>query len=243
MTVQFYNCGSPTIQIDKTLSETALATVTTDIPDSVDVMNPVLIFDKVSIPTSANYMVCGAPLNRSYFISAMDFTNAKRTIISAHVDVLSTFKAKVKAAVFNFISGDSDINEVEDGSYPLGDALEVSNFRFDNWSSDFFKNSNTGQRYLLRVADGKGRPVSYPHVAIGEQILYTNLLFTINGETATTCYLSDPTVTPLPPSQPYVSVTDGSIIIVSGSSSSAAYEFDVQYIGGGDVRYRIKLID
>ena len=243
MTINFYNCGSPTIQIDKVLSETPLKSITVDIPDNVDVINPVIVVDKTNIPSSANYMICGSPLDRSYFISAMDFTNSKRTIISGHVDVLSTFKAKVKAATFNFISGDSDINEVEDGSYPLGDALEVYNFRFNDWSSDFFQNNNTGQRYLLRVADGKGRPVLYPHISIGDSILYRNLLFTVSGQSAASCSLGDPTVIPLPPSEPYPSVAEGSIIIVEDSTNSAAYEFYEQYIGGGDIRYNIRLLN
>ena len=165
-------------------------------------------------------MVCGAPLNRSYFISAIDHTIAKTAVIAGHCDVLSTFKDKVKAATFNFVKGAPSINEIEDSSYPLGDALTVERFNFSNWDNNFFSNSDDGQRYLLRVADGRAREWDYTiDLQIGDKILYKNLLFTLQGSW-NAAYLSDPQEISLPPETPYPQVADGTIFSITNGSST-----------------------
>lgn len=228
MEVNFYINTSPTIKVNKSL--TSIKTVQVDIPDSVDVVNPVLIIDNTSIPSEANYMTCGAPLSRKYFIVAMDYTNAKRVIVAGHVDVLSTYHGFLENTTLNYVGGADKINEIEDGSYPLGDALKVDTFRFKNWDATFFTNSAEGQRYLLRIADGATRPRLEIEVEIGSQILYKNKLFTLEGSW-NAAYLSTPTEIPLPPSQPYAQVADGTeFTILSGSTApiyAQLYEFRV----------------
>lgn len=228
MEVKFYINPSPTMKIDKNL--TLVKTVNVDIPNNINVVNPIFIVDKTSIPSVVNYCICGSPLNRSYFIVAMDFTNAKRTVIAAHVDVLSTYKELIQNTVLNYVGGAAEINEIEDGSYPLGDCLKVENYPLENWNNSFFTNSDSGNRYLLRIADGAARKTPLtPQVQLGAQILYKNLVFTVEGSNVLSAYLSDPTEIPLPPSQSYTTVANGGFVNVYMESGdvreSAKYRF------------------
>ena len=126
MEVKFYVNKSPTIKVSKDLGE-AVKTIYVDIPDSVDVVNPVLIIDDSHnqgiLPSEVNYMVCGAPLNRKYFITAMDYTNAKRVIVAGHVDVLSTYGSRLETTTLNYVRGAEDPTEMDDVSYPISDYM------------------------------------------------------------------------------------------------------------------------
>ena len=230
MEVNFYVNKSPTIKVDKTLERVGEGAVNCDIWGDIDLINPVIIVDHgQNVPSTANYMVCGAPLNRSYFISAIDHTIARTAVIAGHCDVLSTFKDKIKAATFNFVKGAPSINEIEDSSYPLGDALTVERFNFSNWDNNFFSNSDDGQRYLLRVADGKAREWDYAiDLQIGDKILYKNLLFTLQGSW-NAAYLSDPQEIPLPPETPYPQVADGTIFSITNGSTTTVLSQDYQF--------------
>jgi LPXTG-motif cell wall-anchored protein len=114
MEVKFYVNKSPTIKVSKDLGEAAVKTISVDIPDSVDVVNPVLIIDDSHnegiLPSEVNYMECGAPLNRKYFITAMDYTNAKRVIIPATGEAADD-------------NNDADNNETVKPSKPTGDNM------------------------------------------------------------------------------------------------------------------------
>ena len=157
MNVKFYNNSSPTNKISKTL--TAVGTERScDIIGDVDVVNPVIVV-KGTVASNANYMTIGAPLNRSYFITAMDYTTAGKVIISGHVDVLSTFSVTVNGATFNFLRGAGDINEMDDSSYPISDYMVEQYFPMDNWT-DIFSNAGSGRQYLLRTIRGNAQ--TYP---------------------------------------------------------------------------------
>lgn len=231
MEVTFYVNKSPTIKVDKTLERVGEGAVDCDIMGDIDLINPVIIVAHgQNVPATANYMVCGAPLNRSYFISAIDHTIAKTAVIAGHVDVLSTFKDKIKAATFNFVKGAPSINEIEDSSYPLGDALTVERFNFSNWNDSFFSGNDDGRRYLLRVADGRARQWDYTiDLQIGDQILYKNLLFTLQGSW-NAAYLSDPQEIPLPPATPYPQVSDGTIFSITNGSTTNVLSQDYQFM-------------
>lgn len=233
MEVNFYINKSPTIKVEKDLERVGTGAVDCDIMGDIDLINPVIIVaHNQNVPATANYMVCGAPLNRSYFISAIDHTIAKTAVIAGHCDVLSSFKEKIKAATFNFVKGASSINEIEDSSYPLGDALTVERFNFSNWDNGFFSGNDDGRRYLLRVADGRARQWDYTiDLQIGDQILYKNLLFTLQGSW-NAAYLSDPQEIPLPPTTPYPQVADGTIFSITNGSTTNILSQDYQFMVG-----------
>lgn len=157
MQIEFYNCSSPTNVVSKNLGN-ALKTINIDIYEQVDVVNPVFKIDKTDISSSANYMVCGDPLNRSYFITAMDFTNAKTTYVAGHVDVLSTFLDT--SHTFNFLRGAGDINEMDDSSYPISDYMVEQYFPLQQWT-DIFSNKGSGRQFLLRTITADAEAANY----------------------------------------------------------------------------------
>ena len=224
MKISFYNMTSPAIKIAKTLGD-ALSTceATPDPTGPINVVDPVVVVEKSKIPSNANYAKIDV-LGRYYFITGIDWTIAKTAIVYLHSDVLSNFAGQL--GTMNFVRGAAAVGEIEDGSYPLGDYLKVERFTFNNWSSNFFTNSSVDNRYLLRVADGASRPVQRPIVQLGAGLLYKNQLFTVEGNSVISAYLSDPTTIPLPPTQPYTLAADGSIIGVQhtvGETTQVAY--------------------
>jgi len=140
MNVSFYINTSPTIKVSKTLGE-AVKTITIDIPENVDVVNPVLIIDDSNnegiLSSEVNYMECGAPLSRKYFITAMDYTNAKRVIVAGHVDVLSTYGNLLETTTLNYVRGSGDPTEMDDVSYPISDYLIQQYFPMTTWTDIF----------------------------------------------------------------------------------------------------------
>lgn len=174
MQVSLYNCGDPTIKLNKSLGQ-ALKTTNAepDPTDGVDVVNPVFILDDGAIPSTANYLVAGAPLNRSYFITAIVYTTAKTAIVSCHIDVLRTYSDRISAATLNYLSGADKINEVEDQFYPLSDLYITPStaYTFPGWGN-YFQNSQTGKCYVLRVAAGHARSQSVRTFSIGDKFQY-----------------------------------------------------------------------
>ena len=224
MVITFYNMTSPAIKITKTLGD-ALSTCEArpDPTGPINIVDPVFAVDKSKIPSNANYAKIDE-FGRYYFITGIDWTIAKIAIVYLHSDVLSNFAGQL--GIMNFVRGAASVGEVEDGSYPLGDYLKVERFSFNDWSSNFFTNSNADNRYLLRIADGASRPISRPIVQLGASLLYKDQLFTVQGDNVISAYLSDPTTIPLPPQQPYTLAADGSIIGVQhavGETTQVAY--------------------
>ena len=162
MEVSFYINKSPTIKVNKDLGE-AVKKVSIDIPDSVDVVNPVLIIDDSHnegiFPSEVNYMVCGAPLNRKYFITSMDYTNARRVIVAGHVDVLSTYSDRLTTTTLNYVRGAGDPTEMDDASYPISDYMIEEHFPMTTWT-DIFSAEGSGRQYLLRTICST--PNTYP---------------------------------------------------------------------------------
>jgi hypothetical protein len=65
-----YNCADDPRKLSKTLTD--LISVSSIIPtDNVDLLAPTFILNYNSNYTTRNYIVVGAPFNRSYFITDM----------------------------------------------------------------------------------------------------------------------------------------------------------------------------
>lgn len=167
MQITFYINTSPTNKVNKSL--TSIKSINIDIYEMVDVVNPVIRVDRTDIPSEANYMVCGEPLNRRYFITAMDFTNAKTTVIAGHVDVLSTYHGFLENTVLNYVRGEGDINEMDDSSYPISDYLVEQYFPMSDWT-DIFSNRGNGRQYLLRTISGN--PKQYPSFSVSNGTVF-----------------------------------------------------------------------
>lgn len=174
MQVSLYNCSDPTIKLNKTLGQALKTTnANPDPTDGVDIINPVFVLDDGAIPSTANYLVAGAPLNRSYFITAITYATAKTAYVSCHIDVLGTYSSRISTATLNYLSGAEKINEVEDQFYPLSDLYVTPStaYKFPNWG-DYFRNLQTGKCYVLRVAAGHARSQSVRNLSIGDKFQY-----------------------------------------------------------------------
>ena len=169
MEVSFYVNKSPTIKVNKDLGE-VVKKVSIDIPDNVDVVNPVLIIDdsnnKGILSSEVNYMVCGEPLSRSYFITAMDYTNARRVIVAGHVDVLSTYSERLTKTILNYVRGSGDPTEMDDVSYPISDYMVQQYFPMTTWT-DIFSAGGSDRQYLLRTVCGNAEEPIYVELNAG----------------------------------------------------------------------------
>ena len=249
MVLTFYNTDSPSIKLNKDLGSPVGSTNAAPNPTGeVDVINPVFILN-YNVPASANYVVAGAPLNRSYFITDISYTIAKTCVVTCHVDVLGTNANKINNATLNFIRGAEDINEIEDTSYPVADTLKPTlHYSFSNWASSFFTNSDSGRRYLLRVADGRSASwqQGLRELQIGDQIVYKNLGFTLLG-TYNGAYLSEPTEIPLPEPAGYYRVADGSQFTIytesGGTYLSQDYQFQERESYGAPAQYYLLTVN
>lgn len=67
--------------------------------ESCDLLSPTFILNYNSSYTTCNYIVVGAPFNRSYFITDMKIDIGKKIVISCSVDVLETYKLSIKNCV------------------------------------------------------------------------------------------------------------------------------------------------
>lgn len=67
--------------------------------ESCDILSPTFILNYNSSYTSCNYIVVGAPFNRSYFITDMKIDIGKKIIINCAVDVLETYKLSIKNCI------------------------------------------------------------------------------------------------------------------------------------------------
>lgn len=188
MQITFYINTSPTNKVNKSLTQ--IKSINIDIYEQVDVVNPVIRVDRTDIPSEANYMVCGEPLNRRYFITAMDFTNAKTTIIAGHCDVLSTYHGFLENTVLNYVRGEGDLTEVEDASFPISDYITEQHYSFSGWQNNLLNGDNQVQ-YILRTVCGDAQ--AYPTIVLtdGAEFRYQKWVYSIHlGSVAGAAYIS-----------------------------------------------------
>lgn len=211
MVVRLYINTSPTNKINKSL--TLLKQVNCDIYNPVDVVNPVLTIDKTSIPSEANYMICEAPLNRSYLITGMDFTAAKKVIIAGHVDVLSTYHGFIENTTLNYIRGAGDLTEVDDKSFPISDYITEQHYPFKGWENNLLNGDNQIQ-YILRTVCGEAQGFITTELTDGAEFRYQKWVFSIHlGSMAGAAYISYVTENP---SSQAPSVQNRGYISISG---------------------------
>lgn len=192
MKVILYNQGSPTNLINKNLGDpVATLPVIPNPTGPVELINPVFVLDIGSLTSTdegkipSNFNYCYVPaLKRYYFVSDITYSPAKTMTINCHCDVLYTYRDKIAATTLNFIGGADGINEVDDGSYPLGDYIQTLNYDVTGWS-DSFSNTEAGRRYVLRVAASGVRPVDVVSMELGSQIIYQKWLYTLTLTTET----------------------------------------------------------
>lgn len=109
-----YNCSDDPRKLSKNL-ESGVA-ISTIIPtESCDILNPVFILNYNAGYATKNYIVVGAPFNRSYFITDMKIDIGKKIVISCAVDVLQTYKDSIEELQVNIVR--SETPKTSDGEY------------------------------------------------------------------------------------------------------------------------------
>lgn len=242
MVLTFYSTGSPSIKLNKDLGSPVGSTNSTPNPTGeVDVINPVFILN-YNVPADANYVVAGAPLNRSYFITDISYTIAKTCVVTCHVDVLGTNANKINNTTLNFIRGAEDVNEIEDTSYPLSDVVKRIALPFTNFPSGFFTDSDDGKRYLLRIADGRERnwdSDTDDELTLGDFIIYRGIGYELLGSNYKSAYI-DPNSSVPGPSTGFP-VAEGTIFYITqtidGQLYYQDYVFLVRDVGGEETPY------
>ena len=97
-----YNCSDDPRSLNKSLTNGI--TVSSITPtEGCDLLSPTFILNYNSSYTTCNYLVAGAPFNRSYFINDIQIDIGKKIIISCSVDVLGTYKVGIEAINANVI--------------------------------------------------------------------------------------------------------------------------------------------
>jgi hypothetical protein len=116
LSVTLYNSASPVEKIGKTL--TAGGSYSCSLKDTTSVLNPVLIIRTSDPVYNYNYLYI-QEFGRYYFINDIKSVNNNVWEISAHVDVLETYKSSILAneavirrqdKLFNLYLDDSDFH-------------------------------------------------------------------------------------------------------------------------------------
>ena len=116
LSVTLYNSASPVEKIGKTL--TAGGSYSCSLKDTTSVLNPVLIIRTSDSVYNYNYLYI-QEFGRYYFINDIKSVNNNVWEISAHVDVLETYKSAILAneavirrqdKLFNLYLDDSDFH-------------------------------------------------------------------------------------------------------------------------------------
>ena len=85
-----YNCSDdPRKAVKSLVSGSPVASIVPT--EACDILNPTFILNYNSSYATCNYIVVGAPFNRSYFITDMKIDIGKKIEISCAVDVLGTY--------------------------------------------------------------------------------------------------------------------------------------------------------
>ena len=144
LSVTLYNSASPVEKIGKTL--TAGGTYSCTLKDTTSILNPVLIIRTSDAVYNYNYLYI-AEFQRYYFINDIKSVNNNVWEISAHVDVLETYKTAILAneAVIKrqSLKYNTYLNDPEWKTYAYE---QVAAFKFP------ITPFNKGLEYILTVA-------------------------------------------------------------------------------------------
>ena len=247
ISITLYHLTEPTNVVNKTLDGTSAITLNAQLEPTgpINLVNPVFIVDTGVASTynnlsSMNYLYAGAPLNRYYFITSLDFTVAKKAIIGCHVDVLMTFRSRINDTILNYTRGAGDINEMDDSSYPISDYMVQQYFNFTNWT-DIFSNQGSGRQFLLRTvcSNPDTEPIvqltdgqlfwsgDYGYDENNEPIYYCYQFKILGGKKANAIYMARDNITGMP------QVLDKYYV----ESGGKAWQFHVDYSNRETVPY------
>lgn len=160
----FYNVTDDPRSLNKALS--GGTTVTSIRPtENCDLLNPKFELDYDAALTTCNYVVVGAPFNRSYFITDLSIDIGKKIYITCAVDVLETYKNEIEALRVNVIRQENLIEPyLPDSEYKIRSGFQNQTY---NWYS---QTGNTvfasTPYYVLNVLGGGSQ---YGYIALTQE--------------------------------------------------------------------------
>lgn len=122
---------------------------------AVDLLNPTFELDYQEAYTTKNYIVVGAPFNRSYFITDMKIDIGKKIIISCSIDVLQTYNNQIADSYAYIIRTGrlaSGARYLPDDQVPITTETQVQNYPFN--STPFLTIDGIDGNYVLTVIGG-----------------------------------------------------------------------------------------
>lgn len=145
MTIILQVSNSPKNKLEKDV--TTVATLSGVLKNSTSIINPTIIIEgDLSSYTNVNYMTI-AEFGRSYFINNITSVTNSLFEISAHVDVLSSFSAEIKANKAIIHRQENNWNlYLDDGSFRVYQNPMVL--------TKAFPSGFTTQEFVLAVAGG-----------------------------------------------------------------------------------------
>ena len=145
MTITLQVSTSPKNKLDKDVTD--VASLSGTLKTSTSVINPTIIIEgDLSQYTNVNYMTI-AEFGRSYFITNITSVTSKLFEIAAHVDVLSSFAAEIRANKAIVHRQETKWNlYLDDGSFKVYQNPMVL--------TKAFPSGFTTQEFVLAVAGG-----------------------------------------------------------------------------------------
>lgn len=155
-----YNCSDDPRKLSKNL-ESGVA-ISTIIPtESCDILNPVFILNYNAGYATKNYIVVGAPFNRSYFITDMKIDIGKKIVINCSVDVLGTYSNEIlniQGYIVRTGHAASMNRFISDNSIPIKTETITDNFKFDKTPFNIYPRDSSIERskrsFVLTVIGG-----------------------------------------------------------------------------------------
>ena len=152
MTIKLYNNKSPNNSIAKNI--TLLYEYTNvKIKHSYDLYNVEIVIDNPLNIRDCNYLLI-EPINRYYYIDSMDFEH-QRVTITAHVDVLQTYRSEIEKCKIVVKRNEKEYNSyINDSEMPLESRVLNQRIEFKDNSGAVFQALNKNMNYIMIVSGG-----------------------------------------------------------------------------------------
>ena len=151
MDVKLYTTSSPTIKVDKTITEELVLTDTTFYDESaLNLCEPSVLIQGIASPdvvSCFNYMYI-PQLKRYYYITNIDYLRGHRVAIKGRVDVLKTYASDIKNSTQLVVRQEHKKNMLlNDGTYPIKKKTQIV---VENFGESFTENNN----FILTTVGG-----------------------------------------------------------------------------------------
>lgn len=144
-----YNCSDdPRKAVKSLISGSPVASIVPT--EACDILSPTFILNYNSSYATCNYIVVGAPFNRSYFITDMKIDIGKKIEISCAIDVLGTYWDQIKGNTVNVVRQEN-LREpyLPDDQYKIYTDFQNKTYLPDSTDIENLLAENTGKNFII----------------------------------------------------------------------------------------------